>query len=57
VDLPKLEKVKLIDIITEDPKGPFGAKEGGQGPGDGVIAAIANAVYDATGVSEEAGLT
>ena len=50
VDLPKLENVKLIDIVTEDPNGPFGAKEAGQGPGDGVIGAIANAVYNATGV-------
>lgn len=50
VDLPKLANVKLIDIITQDSNGPFGAKEAGQGPGDGVIAAIANAVYNATGV-------
>ncbi|MBI3015057.1 MAG: molybdopterin-dependent oxidoreductase [Candidatus Tectomicrobia bacterium] len=50
VDLPKVENVHLFDIITNDPNGPFGAKEAGQGPGDGVIAALANAIYNATGV-------
>ena len=50
VDLPKVGNVKLIDVITNDPNGPFGAKEAGQGPGDGVIAALANAIHNATGV-------
>lgn len=50
VDLPKVENVHLFDVVTNDPHGPFGAKEAGQGPGDGAIAAIANAVYDAVGV-------
>ena len=35
---------------TDDPEGPFGAKEAGQGPLLPVIPAIANAVYQATGV-------
>jgi 4-hydroxybenzoyl-CoA reductase alpha subunit len=38
----------LVD--TDDPEGPFGAKEAGQGPLLPVIPAIANAVYDAVGV-------
>lgn len=50
VDFPKLENIKTIDIITQEPNGPFGAKEAGQGPGDPVIGAIANAIYQATGV-------
>ncbi len=49
LDLPKVENVKLFDVITQDSNGPFGAKEAGQGPGDGVIGAIANAVCNATG--------
>jgi len=50
VDLPKLANVEHIDVITNDPAGPFGAKEAGEGAGTGVIAAIANAIYNATGV-------
>ena len=37
-------------VETDDPEGPFGAKEAGQGPLLPVIPAIANAVYDAVGV-------
>ncbi|HEX5814143.1 MAG TPA: molybdopterin cofactor-binding domain-containing protein, partial [Methylomirabilota bacterium] len=37
-------------VETDDPEGPFGAKEAGQGPLLPVIPAIANAVYQATGV-------
>jgi CO/xanthine dehydrogenase Mo-binding subunit len=37
-------------IETDDPEGPFGAKEAGQGPLLPVIPAIANAIYQATGV-------
>jgi 4-hydroxybenzoyl-CoA reductase alpha subunit len=45
----------MPDVITElveepDPRGPFGAKEVGQGPLLPVIPAVANAVYDAVGV-------
>jgi 4-hydroxybenzoyl-CoA reductase alpha subunit len=38
----------LVD--TDDPEGPFGAKEAGQGPLLPVIPAIANAIYHAVGV-------
>ncbi|HXH81878.1 MAG TPA: molybdopterin cofactor-binding domain-containing protein [Candidatus Tectomicrobia bacterium] len=37
-------------VETDDPEGPFGAKEAGQGPLLPVIPAIANAVHDAIGV-------
>ncbi len=37
-------------IETDDPEGPFGAKEAGQGPLLPVIPAIANAIYHAVGV-------
>jgi len=45
----------MPDVFTElveepDPKGPFGAKEVGQGPLLPVMPAVANAVYDAVGV-------
>jgi 4-hydroxybenzoyl-CoA reductase subunit alpha len=45
----------MPDVVTElvehpDPRGPFGAKEVGQGPLLPVMPALANAVYDAIGV-------
>jgi 4-hydroxybenzoyl-CoA reductase subunit alpha len=42
--------VASILVETLDAKGPFGAKECGEGPQGGVAPAIANAVYDAIGV-------
>jgi CO/xanthine dehydrogenase Mo-binding subunit len=47
LDVPDIESV-IVESI--DPEGPFGAKEVGQGPLSPVIPAIANAVYDATGI-------
>jgi 4-hydroxybenzoyl-CoA reductase subunit alpha len=49
-DIPKLADFQHSNVITWEPEGPFGAKEAGQGAGTGVIAALANAVHDATGV-------
>ena len=49
-DLPKLADFQHSNVITWEPEGPFGSKEAGQGAGTGVLAALANAVYDATGV-------
>ncbi len=43
-------EIHTILVETDDPEGPFGAKEAGQGPLLPVIPAIANAVYDAVGV-------
>jgi 4-hydroxybenzoyl-CoA reductase subunit alpha len=47
VESPDIE-VKIVESI--DPNGPFGAKEASEGCLSGIIPAIANAVYDATGV-------
>jgi CO/xanthine dehydrogenase Mo-binding subunit len=49
-DMPRLANVGHVNVITNDPSGPFGAKEAGEGAAAGVIAAVANAVYNATGV-------
>ncbi len=46
----EMPPVETILVITDDPEGPFGAKEAGQGPLLPVIPAVANAVYDAVGV-------
>jgi len=45
----------MPNVVTEliespDPRGPFGAKEVGQGPLLPIMPAVANAVYDAVGV-------
>jgi 4-hydroxybenzoyl-CoA reductase subunit alpha len=47
LDMPELDS---IIVETNDPEGPFGAKEVGQGPLAPCIPAIANAVYDAIGI-------
>jgi 4-hydroxybenzoyl-CoA reductase alpha subunit len=43
-------EIHTLLVETDDPAGPFGAKEAGQGPLLPVIPAIANAVHDAIGV-------
>ena len=41
----------VTELVEEpDPRGPFGAKEVGQGPLLPIMPAVANAVYDAVGV-------
>jgi 4-hydroxybenzoyl-CoA reductase alpha subunit len=47
LETPEIESY-LIE--THDPEGPYGAKEAGQGPLLPVPPAVANAVYNATGV-------
>src|SRR5947209_9586555 len=47
LDVPELE-ANIVESL--DAEGPFGAKEVGQGPLAPVVPAIANAVYDATGI-------
>ncbi|HEY3064268.1 MAG TPA: molybdopterin cofactor-binding domain-containing protein [Methylomirabilota bacterium] len=42
--------IHTMIVETDDPEGPFGAKEAGQGPLLPVIPAIANAVHAAVGV-------
>jgi 4-hydroxybenzoyl-CoA reductase alpha subunit len=47
LDMPEI----VTELIEEpDPRGPFGAKEVGQGPLLPIMPALANAVYDAVGV-------
>jgi hypothetical protein len=47
LDMPEV----LTELVENpDPRGPFGAKEVGQGPLLPVMPAVANAVYDAIGV-------
>ncbi len=43
-------EIETFIIETHDPNGPFGAKEAGEGPQLSTVPAIANALYDATGV-------
>jgi len=47
LDTPELE---AIIVESVDPEGPYGAKEAGEGPLHPSIPAIANAIFDATGV-------
>ena len=46
----EMPDVHTILVETDDPEGPFGAKEVGQGPLLPVIPAVANAVHDALGI-------
>ncbi|MFY9529480.1 MAG: 4-hydroxybenzoyl-CoA reductase subunit alpha [Candidatus Acidiferrales bacterium] len=43
-------EIESIIVESEDPEGPFGAKEAGEGSLAATIPAIANAIYDAVGV-------
>jgi 4-hydroxybenzoyl-CoA reductase alpha subunit len=47
MEIPEMES---IDIETDDPVGPFGAKEAGEGTQLSPAPAIVNAIYDAIGV-------
>lgn len=46
----EMPPVHTILVESDDPEGPFGAKEVGQGPLLPVIPAVANAIHDALGV-------
>lgn len=46
----EVPELKAILVQTHEPTGPFGAKAIAEIPKDGVAPAIANAVFDATGV-------
>ena len=55
LEYKSLTTLDMPEVFTElienpDPRGPFGAKEVGQGPLLPVMPAVANAVYDAVGV-------
>src|SRR5205809_3372333 len=47
-----MDMPEIVTLLVEhpDPRGPFGAKEVGQGPLLPIMPAVANAVYDAVGV-------
>jgi 4-hydroxybenzoyl-CoA reductase subunit alpha len=45
-----MPNVKSIIVESNEPKGPYGAKEVGEGAIMPTIPAILNAIYDATGV-------
>jgi CO/xanthine dehydrogenase Mo-binding subunit len=47
LDTPKIE---VIDIITDDPDGPYGAKEASEGAIVSAPPSIVSAIHDATGI-------
>ena len=47
MEIPDMEN---IHVESNDPNGPFGAKEVGEGIVSPIAPAILNAVYDATGI-------
>ena len=47
-------EIHAIIVEAPDPRGPFGAKEAGEGPLHPAIPAVANAVFDAIGVRIDA---
>jgi len=46
----EMPPVDVFIVETEDPEGPFGAKECGEGALSPIIPAVCNAIYDAVGV-------
>ncbi|MBI3890236.1 MAG: molybdopterin-dependent oxidoreductase [Candidatus Wallbacteria bacterium] len=46
----EMPEVECVLIESNDPEGPFGAKESGEGPLLPILPAVANAIYDAVGV-------
>ncbi len=46
----QMPPVDVFMVETQDPEGPFGAKEAGEGPILPVAPAVANAIFDAVGV-------
>jgi len=47
LDVPEID-ARIVE--SNDPEGPYGAKEAGEGPLHSSIPAVANAIYDAIGV-------
>jgi CO/xanthine dehydrogenase Mo-binding subunit len=45
-----MPEINITHIVSDDPHGPFGAKETGEGSLDPAAPAICNAIYNATGV-------
>jgi 4-hydroxybenzoyl-CoA reductase alpha subunit len=46
----QMPEVEVILVESNDPEGPFGAKECGEGPLLPILPAVANAVHDAVGI-------
>ncbi len=46
----QMPRIEITHVITDDPRGPFGAKETGEGSLDPTTPAVANAIYNATGI-------
>jgi len=46
----QMPDVDVIIVESNDPEGPFGAKEAGEGPLLPILPAVGNAIYDAVGV-------
>ncbi|MBI4869359.1 MAG: molybdopterin-dependent oxidoreductase [Candidatus Wallbacteria bacterium] len=46
----EMPEVECVLIESNDPEGPFGAKESGEGPLLPILPCVANAIYDAVGV-------
>jgi 4-hydroxybenzoyl-CoA reductase alpha subunit len=46
----QMPQVDVILVESNDPEGPYGAKEAGEGPLLPILPAVANAIYDAIGV-------
>ena len=46
----EMPKIEAIEVETDDPIGPYGAKEAGEGTQLSPAPAIVNAIYDAIGV-------
>jgi CO/xanthine dehydrogenase Mo-binding subunit len=42
--------IRVIDIITDDPDGPFGAKEASEGSHVSTPPSVVSAIHDATGI-------
>lgn len=45
----QMPEVEILLVGEDDPEGPFGAKEAGEGPLIATLPAVANALYDAIG--------
>jgi 4-hydroxybenzoyl-CoA reductase subunit alpha len=46
----EVPSISSVEVETNDPEGPFGAKESGEGTQLAPAPAIINAIYDAIGV-------
>jgi 4-hydroxybenzoyl-CoA reductase subunit alpha len=45
----QMPEIEVLLVGEDDPEGPFGAKEAGEGPLVAILPAVANALYDAVG--------